>query len=44
MLKGKTLESNLKNEYTSFISPASLKQYNLDPSLPTVDCDAVWIM
>lgn len=36
MLKGKKLESNLTNRYTSFLNPASLKQYNLDPGLPTV--------
>lgn len=35
MLKGKKLESNLTSKYTSFISPASVKQYNLDPGLPT---------
>lgn len=36
MLKGKKWESNLRNKYMSFTSPANLKQYHLDPSLPTV--------
>lgn len=35
-MKCKKLETNLTGKYTSFMSPASLEQYNLDPGLPTV--------